>query len=93
MHARLLESDVQPSYAETPCDPRDAAAEPFGVGIITSNDVQRDYVHPLCDEIQSRLADHSLEWANMVYDDVIPKVMAYKWERRQIQDIHKTEDG
>ncbi len=50
---RLMESDVVPSYADRPFDPREAATNPFGVGSVTPQDVQ----NAMYDTIQSRLDD------------------------------------
>ncbi len=72
MNARLLDSDVEPSYADRPFDPKTAAADPFGVGSVTPQEVQT----ALHDALQSRLYDHPTEWANIVYADVVPAVFA-----------------
>ncbi len=74
LYARLLESDVEPSYADRPFDPNAAAADPFGVGSVTPQEVQT----ALYAAIQSRLDDHPTEWANLVYENVISGVFAYK---------------
>ena len=73
-YARLLESDVEPSYADRPFDPKAAAADPFGVGSVTPQEIQT----ALHDAIQSRLDDNPTEWTNIVYADVIPAVLEYK---------------
>ncbi len=39
MYARLLESDVEPSSANRPFDPKAAVADPFGVGSVTQQEV------------------------------------------------------
>ncbi len=86
MYARLLESDVAPSYADRPFDPMASAADPFGVGSVTSQEGQT----ALHDAIQSRLDDHPMEWANIVYADVVRNVLAYtEGETRQVKDIRK----
>ena len=82
MYARLLESDVEPSYVDRPFDPKAAAADPFGVGSVTPQEVQT----ALHAAIQSRLDDHPTEWANIVYEKVISGVFAYK-ERETRQDL------
>ncbi len=39
VHARLIESDVKPSYADRPFDPGEAAKDPFCVGSVTPQDI------------------------------------------------------
>ncbi len=86
MYARLLESDVEPSYADRPFDPKAAAADPFGVGSVTPQEVQT----ALHAAIQSRLDDHPTERANIVYAGVVPGVFAYQeGETHQVRDIRK----
>jgi hypothetical protein len=86
IYARILESGVAPSYTDRPFDPKAAAADPFGVGSVTPQEV----LTALHDAIQSRLDDHPTEWANIVYADVVRNVLAYtEGETRQVQDIRK----
>ncbi len=49
VHARLIDSDVTPSYIDRPFDPGEAAKDPFEVGSVTPLEIQ----NAMCDAIQS----------------------------------------
>jgi hypothetical protein len=85
-HASLIEDGQTPSFAEQEFDPKEAAADPFGVGSITP----REVLAAITNAIACRLADHPSEENNLKVDDLVDKVLQHQeGESRQVQDIRK----
>ncbi len=56
------------------------------MGSVTPQEIQ----NAMFQAIQSRLDDHPGEWVNLVYEDVVPNVLAYtQGETKQAQDIRQ----
>jgi hypothetical protein len=84
--ACLIEDDQEPSFAEQALDPKEAAADPFGVGSITP----REVLEAITNAIACRLVDHPLEEKNLMVDDLVDKVLQHtEGETQHVQDIRK----
>jgi hypothetical protein len=85
-HACLIEEGQTPSFAEQEFDPKEAAADPFGVGSITPKEV----LNAITNAIACRLGDHPSEIESLKATDLVDKVLQHtEGESRQVQDIRK----
>ena len=74
------------SFAEQEFDPKEAAADPFGVGSITPKEV----LAAITNATACRLGDHPSEIESFKAADLVDKVLQHtEGESRQVQDIRK----
>jgi hypothetical protein len=87
LHARVIEDDVKLDSTDTAFDPREAAADPFGVGAITANEILR----AMTDAIAERLTDFPAEVDQVKVDVLAAKATMQftEGETRMVQDIRK----
>jgi hypothetical protein len=85
-HACLIEDGQTLSFVEQEFDPKEAAADPFGVGSITPKEV----LTAIPNAIACRLGDHPSEIESLKAADLVDRVLQYTGgESRQVQDIRK----
>ena len=86
VYARLIDDYSATPIAPREFDPAEAAADPFGVGAISTAEV----LEALTSAISSRLSDHPHEDGQATVDSLAASVMQHtEGESRQIQDIRK----